>query len=295
MVVTSTSYPRWEDGGTEEEDLRAQGGEWWWRVKKVRQVWRDKAAGGLFILNEMKEDRTLMGCETNVQYAVPWRFLSDSEWEHDEQPHILFPVRRRPLSCSSEHKRRSCWCYQFPQRTFSLWALCESTVNDRIPHICLLDVLWDCWCFYLPSGPGCRVRKSAFPSSALQRKTWRYHKSWWWTNASRFLSADNQTFVVWNWIHCLFFHGVVASGLGNGAVCLHIDPCGRSTLRKETVPLLARFCNYNLKLFSQKWFFKCMNTIFIPVEILIHQANFWTKFCISIYNAIWHFTIETLL
>lgn len=146
-----------------------------------------------------------MGCETNVQYAVPWRFLSDSEWEHDKQPHILFSVRRRPLSCSSEHKRRSCWCYQFPQRTFSLWALCESTVNDRIPHICLLDVLWDCWCFYLPSGPGCRVRKSAFPSSALQRKTWRYHKSWWWTNASRFLSADNQTFVVWNWIHFLFF------------------------------------------------------------------------------------------
>lgn len=49
-----------------------------------------------------------------------------------------------------------------------------------------------------------QIRKSAFPTSALQRKTLWYHKSWLRTNASRFLTANNCTFVVWNWIHCPF-------------------------------------------------------------------------------------------
>lgn len=166
----------WWSRHPEEEDRRAQG--WWWRVEKVRQVWRDEPAGGLkraefkidttsncdaaagciFILNEMKDDRTLMGdVKTTCSMHVPWRFLSEAEWGHNEQPHTLFSVRRRPLSCSSEHKWSSCWCYRFPRRTFSLRAIAsrESAVNNRITHICLVDVLWECWCFCFSSGPGC--------------------------------------------------------------------------------------------------------------------------------------------
>lgn len=116
------------------------------------------AAGCIFILNEMKDDRTLMGdVKTTCSMHVPWRFLSEAEWGHNEQPYTLFPVRRRSLSCSSEHKWSFCWCYRFPRRTFSLRAIAsrESTVNNRITHICLVDVLWECWCFCLSSGPGC--------------------------------------------------------------------------------------------------------------------------------------------
>lgn len=123
----------------------------------------------------MKDDKTLTGdVKTTCSVHVPWRFLSDAERGHNKQPHILFSVRRRPWSCSSEHKWSSCWCYQFPHRTFSSWAIasCESTVNNRITHICLLDVLWEYWCFYL-SGPGCpmlRLERQRSPPLHYKRE-----------------------------------------------------------------------------------------------------------------------------
>lgn len=178
---------------------------------------------------------------------VPWRFLSDAEWEHDEPPPILFSVRHRPLSCSSEHKPNSCWCYQFPHRTCRLWAIAlyESTVKNRITHICLLDMRWECWCFYLSSGPGCPIRKSEFSSSVLQRKTLWYHRSWWWTNASRFLSADNWTFVVWNWIHCLFSPVSWFPGWEMVLCVNRLIRVAEPLWRRKQCLLLAILCYYN--------------------------------------------------